>query len=511
MLEKTLLETNDTTNLDQKLGAAAVATKPGLAHIVVAKGDGVGPEIMDATLRILKAAGANLDVAEIKIGKEVYLAGNSSGIEDASWDVIRERKVMLKAPITTPQGGGYKSLNVTLRKSLGLYANVRPCIAYAPFVATRHPTMDIVMIRENEEDLYAGIEHRQTDDVYQCLKIVTRQGCERIVQYAFEYARANGRKKVTCLTKDNIMKMTDGLFHQVFDEVGRAYPDISQEHLIVDIGMARVVDVPEKFDVIVTLNLYGDILSDITAEMAGSVGLAGSANIGVSGAMFEAIHGTAPDIAGQDKANPSGLINAAIMMLNHVGQPSIANKIANAWLATIEDGIHTSDIVGDKTRQLVGTSEFANAVIARLGVTPKFLAAAKVSTSPKLTLKPVTLSPTPARKDMVGVDVFINWREKNGVGKVDVLAGILNQVVHPSLKLALITSRGVKAWPNGIAETSLTDHWRCRFIASDASIIDNHDVVKLLGEVNRLGLDFIKMESLCLFDGKPGYSLGQGQ
>lgn len=252
--------------LDTTLPPKAENAINDVANIVVARGDGIGPEIMDATLRIMAAAGARLDIAEIKVGREVYLAGNSSGIEDSAWDLLRARRVMLKAPITTPQGGGYKSLNVTMRKSLGLYANIRPCTAYAPFVATRHPTMDIVMIRENEEDLYAGIEHRQTDDVYQCLKIITRQGCERIARYAFEYARAHGRRKVTCMTKDNIMKMTDGLFHQVFDDIGAAYPDIAHEHMIIDIGMARVVDAPENFDVIVTLNLYGDILSDITAE-----------------------------------------------------------------------------------------------------------------------------------------------------------------------------------------------------------------------------------------------------
>ncbi len=483
----------------------------GTARIVVARGDGIGPEIMDATLRILQAAGAKLDIAEIKVGKDVYLAGNSSGIEEASWNVIRDRKVLLKAPITTPQGGGYKSLNVTMRKSLGLYANIRPCTAFAPFVATRHPTMDIVMIRENEEDLYAGIEHRQTDDVYQCLKIVTRQGCQRIARYAFEYARANGRKKVTCMTKDNIMKMTDGLFHQVFDEVGAEYPDITQEHMIIDIGMAKVVDAPERFDVIVTLNLYGDILSDITAEMAGSVGLAGSANIGAGGAMFEAIHGTAPDIAGQDKANPSGLINAAVMMLHHVGQGAAANCVANAWLSTIEDGIHTGDIAGENSKKLAGTTEFADAVIERLGRAPKTLQAVNTGAMPTLNLPSVNLSVTPARKDMVGVDVFVDWRTASGAGDAEDLAAVLNGIHHQNLKLVLITSRGVKAWPNGIPETSLTDHWRCRFMAKEAGTIRHRDIVTLLNQVTDAGLDFIKTESLCLFDGKPGYSLGQGQ
>ncbi len=304
---------------------AATLAKPGVpaaTTITIARGDGIGPEIMEATLRILDAAGAKLNYQEIEIGEKVYLSGESSGIAQTGWDSLRATKVFLKAPITTPQGGGFKSLNVTIRKGLGLYANVRPCKAYAPFVKTHHPKMDLVIVRENEEDLYAGIEHRQSDEVYQCLKLVSRPGCEKIVRYAFEYARANGRRKVTCLTKDNIMKLTDGLFRKVFHEIGAEYPEIAQDHMIIDIGAARVATRPEAFDVIVTPNLYGDIVSDIAAEVAGSVGLAGSANIGSHGAMFEAIHGSAPDIAGKDVANPSGLLQSAVMMLVHVGSPT---------------------------------------------------------------------------------------------------------------------------------------------------------------------------------------------
>ena len=312
--------------------------------ITIARGDGIGPEIMDATLRILDAAGAQLLPEFIDIGEQVYLAGNSAGISQDAWASLRRTKVFLKSPITTPQGGGYKSLNVTVRKTLGLYANVRPCVAYAPFVATHFPKMDVVIIRENEEDLYAGIEHRQTDEVFQCLKLVTRPGCEKIVRYAFEYARSHGRKRVTCMTKDNIMKMADGLFHKVFDEIKAEYPDIATDHMIIDIGAARLATRPESFDVIVTLNLYGDIISDIAADLTGSVGLGGSANIGEHVAMFEAIHGSAPDIAGKDMANPSGLLLGAVMMLVHIRQAEVAGRIHNAWLRTIEDGIHTRPI-----------------------------------------------------------------------------------------------------------------------------------------------------------------------
>lgn len=379
-----------------------------MTKITVAKGDGIGPEIMDATLEIILAAGAEIEIEEIEVGEKVYLAGNTAGIAKESWDVIRRNKVFLKAPITTPQGGGYKSLNVTTRKFLGLYANVRPCVSLHPFVDTKHPVMDVVIVRENEEDLYAGIEHQQTDEVIQCLKLISRPGCEKIVRYAFEYAKHYGRKKVTCFTKDNIMKQTDGLFHQVFDEIAKEYPEIENEHWIIDIGAAKMADTPEAFDVIVMPNLYGDVLSDVAAQIAGSVGLAGSANIGEECAMFEAIHGSAPRRAGQNLANPSGLLQGAIMMLNHIGQSKIAEKVQNAWLKTIEDGIHTYDIYKEGvSKEKVGTKEFAKAVIANLGQTPKLLKSVTFAENAKLNL-PKYERKAPAKKELVGVDLFVN-------------------------------------------------------------------------------------------------------
>src|ERR1700730_5736629 len=280
--------------------------------ITVAHGDGIGPEIMAATLHILKEAGAALEIDTIEVGEKVYLTGNTSGIASSSWDSLRRTKVFLKAPITTPQGGGYKSLNVTTRKMLGLYANIRPCVSYHPFIQTKHPGMDVVIVRENEEDVYGGIEYRQTEKETQCLKLISRPGSEKIVRYAFEYARRNNRRKVTCFTKDNIMKITDGLFHKVFDEIAAKYADIENEHWIVDIGAAKLADTPTIFDVLVMPNLYGDVLSDVAAQIAGSVGLAGSANIGDRCAMFAAIHGSAPRRAGQNLANPSGLLLGAV-------------------------------------------------------------------------------------------------------------------------------------------------------------------------------------------------------
>jgi isocitrate dehydrogenase len=478
-----------------------------MTNITVAKGDGIGPEIMDATLSIILAAGANINIEEIEVGEKVYLAGNTAGIAKESWDVIRKNKIFLKAPITTPQGGGYKSLNVTTRKFLGLYSNVRPCMSLHPFVKTKHPTMDLVIVRENEEDLYAGIEHQQTDEVVQCLKLISRPGCEKIVRYAFEYARQYGRKKVTCFTKDNIMKQTDGLFHQVFDEIAKEYTDIENEHWIIDIGAAKMADTPEVFDVIVMPNLYGDILSDVAAQIAGSVGLAGSANIGEECAMFEAIHGSAPRRAGQNMANPSGLLQGAIMMLTHIGQSDIAEKVQNAWLKTIEEGTHTYDIFKEGvSSKKVGTKEFAQAVVANLGKKPATLKAVSYSKDKVLTLPKYKRKPA-GKKDLVGVDLFVHWRGTNP----DELARVLQGIETHEVKLSMITNRGIKVWPDGFEETFCTDHWRCRFKPTKADTIHKAHIIDLLSQCNVKDIDIIKTENLYSFDGKQAYSLGQGQ
>ncbi|EMS31196.1 Isocitrate dehydrogenase [NADP] [Mariniradius saccharolyticus AK6] len=478
-----------------------------MTRITVAKGDGIGPEIMDATLEIILAAGAKLEIDEIEVGEKVYLAGNTSGIAAESWDTIRRNKIFLKAPITTPQGGGYKSLNVTTRKFLGLYANVRPCMSLHPFVSTKHPVMDIVIVRENEEDLYAGIEHQQTDEVVQCLKLISRPGCEKIVRYAFEYAKQQNRKKVTCFTKDNIMKQTDGLFHQVFDEIAKEYPEIENEHWIIDIGAAKMADTPEAFDVIVMPNLYGDVLSDVAAQITGSVGLAGSANIGEECSMFEAIHGSAPRRAGQNVANPSGLLQGAIMMLNHIGQTEVAEKVQNAWLKTLEDGIHTYDIFKEGTsKQKVGTKEFAQAVIANLGMKPSILKSVSYANNSALNL-PKYKRRAAAKKELVGVDVFVHWA---GLDPNE-LAEKVKSIGTGGIELTMITNRGIKVWPDGFKETFCTDHWRCRFKPKDGASITKQSIVELLKNAIDQNIDSIKTENLYAFDGKAAYSLGQGQ
>jgi isocitrate dehydrogenase len=473
--------------------------------ISIAEGDGIGPEIMAATLQILKATGAPLEIHPIEIGEKVYLKGQKTGIDPQTWETIRNTKAFLKAPITTPQGGGFKSLNVTIRTTLGLYANVRPCVSYHPFVQSKHPLMDVVIVRENEEDLYTGIEYRQTPNTYYALKVITRPGCEKIIRYAFEYAKIYERKKVTCFTKDNILKLSDGLFHKVFDEVSKEYPEIQNEHWIVDIGAAKLADTPEAFDVIVLPNLYGDILSDVAAQIAGSVGLAGSANIGEHGAMFEAIHGSAPRRARQDLANPSGLILASIQMLAHIGLNETAAIIHNAWLRTLEEGIHTYDIFKEGiSKEKVGTREFAQAVIARLGKLPQTLKAVHY-TSPKFT-HPYTPSNYFPLKELVGVDVFIQYPED-----IDALSQILTDLENHGLKLTMISNRGVRVWPVRMPETACGDTWRCRFMGKTNDKLSLKQVTQLMQRLTDGHIDFVKTENLYTFDGVAGYTVAQDE
>ncbi|MDD9899387.1 MAG: NADP-dependent isocitrate dehydrogenase [Alphaproteobacteria bacterium] len=479
--------------------------------ITIAYGDGIGPEIMEATLAILEDAGAQIQPEVIEIGEKVYTRGIKNGIEESSWESLMRTKCFLKAPITTPQGGGFKSLNVTIRKAMAMFANVRPCVSYAPFVRAPQTTMNMVIIRENEEDLYAGIEHQQTDNVVQCLKLISQTGSERIIRYAFEYARANNRKKVTCISKDNIMKMTDGLFHKTFRRIAEEYPNIENSHMIVDIGAAKIAARPDMFDVVVTENLYGDILSDIAAEVAGSVGLCGSANIGKHGAMFEAIHGSAPDITGQGIANPSGLLHGALMMLQHIGQNTVAETIHNAWLKTLEDGIHTGDIYSDEhSTARVNTKDFTKAVIERLGARPEKLTAVDYAASgAKPAAIPDVSFPVRGDKKLVGIDVFVHGDDNM---TPDALAGRLTSLQLAQLKLSSIDSRGLLVWPEATALQEHSDHWRCRFVSANEDDSVTHDnLIDLLMQVRKAGFDFIKTENLYSFNGEKAFTVAQGQ
>tara|TARA_R110000868_G_scaffold189695_2_gene433089 strand:- start:134745 stop:136184 length:1440 start_codon:yes stop_codon:yes gene_type:complete len=476
-----------------------------LVPITVAMGDGIGPEIMDATLRILSAANARIKPEFVTLGLKAYDEGIATGVTAEAWDSIHKNKIILKAPLTTPQGGGFKSVNVTIRKSLGLFSNVRPTQTFEPYVASKHAGVDLVIVRENEEDLYAGIEYQSTNNAFQSVKLLTRTGSERIIRYAFEYARANGRKKVTCMIKDNIMKISDGMFHKVFKEIAKEYPEIEADNYIVDIGMAMVAAHPERFDVIVTLNLYGDVVSDIASLVAGSVGLAGSMNIGEEYAMFEAIHGSAPDIAGQGIANPSGLLNGAIMMLGHLGQHDVAANIYNAWARAMEDGCHTSDIAvkGDKA---LSTTEFADAVIARLGQKPEKLPAAAAEGKGQMKMPTsAECKVNTAVKKMVGVDICIDCLDKT----IPELGAVLESLPNSPLKFELISSRGMKVYPGQEVKVPCgSDFWRCRFYGQEVSIGDVH---KLLGNMEALGLQWVKVENLYTYDGIQGFSLCQGE
>lgn len=490
--------------------SSVVSIKPEtqIHPITVAYGDGIGPEIMEAVLHILKEARCPLNIDTIEVGQKFYEKGVTTGIPPQAWDSIRRTKVLLKAPITTPQGGGYKSLNVTMRKALGLYSNVRPCTSFHPYVKSMHANMDLVIVRENEEDLYAGIEYRQTQDAFQSVKIITRSGSERIMRYAFEYAVRNGRKKVTCMSKDNIMKLTDGAFHEMFNKVAKEYPQIENEHYIIDIGSARIASKPHLFDVIVTENLFGDIISDIAAEVSGSVGLAGSSNIGANYAMFEAIHGSAPDIAGKNIANPSGLLHGAIMMLVHLGLHEHASTIHNAWLRTIEDGMHTGDIHNEMSKAKLGTKEFAAAVIERLGQEPQKYRVVKYAGSKGSPASHAVMAPHTEKREMVGVDLFVQWLGTD----INELGSAVDALSTDKLALTLLSCKGLKVWPNIVTEMDYTDRFRCRFMPKDKSTVVTHaDVAGLLSKAADAKLDFLKIETLWTFDGKAGFSASAGE
>lgn len=463
--------------------------------ITVAYGDGIGPEIMEAVLKILKAAGAEIKVETIEIGQKNYERGWLTGIKTEDWDIIKRNKILLKAPITTPQGQGVKSLNVTLRKNLGLYANIRPCISYL------NQVMDLVIIRENEEDLYAGIEYQQSAEVYHSIKIITKGASEKICYYAFEYAKANNRKKVACFIKDNIMKLTDGAFHKAFKSVALQYPEIQSESYIIDIGAARLAKYPQKFEVIVAPNLYGDIISDIAAEISGSVGLAGSVNLGDDYAMFEAVHGSAPDIAGRGIANPSGLLNAAIYMLDYLGQGEVAKIIYQAWLKAIKDGVHTADIYTPQfSKQKVSTEEFTNYVINQLKncISPAMYNNCVVKLDKKNNIVNKSV-----KKRLIGVDIDVCWASED---LLILIENFRKLSTSTNIMLCDIKIKGVIIWPEPpLVFPSSTNNLTCRFIVNEEHEITDADINDLLVQCNTKGIEVLKMEKLYLFGSERGF------
>jgi isocitrate dehydrogenase len=477
--------------------------------ICIAYGDGIGPEIMHVVVRILKEIEAPIRIETIELGESIYKRNYSSGIGDDSWDVLSRTACILKAPITTPQGGGYKSLNVSLRKRLKLFANIRPSRSYFPFVKTNHPSMDLVIIRENEEDLYTGIEYRQTQNSYESIKLITEAGSRKIIEYAFNFAKQNGRKKVSCFSKDNIMKFTDGIFHKTFDIVAENNKDIISNHYIVDIGTAKLANNPEIFDVIVTSNLYGDIISDVASEISGSVGMSGSANIGLEYAMFEAVHGSAPDIAEQNIANPSGLLNAAIMMLVHLGCYEQASIIENAWKKTLEDGYHTADIFNkDLSTMKLGTREFGKKIIENLGSKPSTLKEGGYKKKEIYRNENLDNSKNKNEiKELVGTDIYIDFKTNSP----EEIASFLDGINYQGYNLQLIATKGLKVWPIERIGSIESEHWCLRFLKLENSQFSHKNIIDIVNFLLEKNVDFVKIVNLYNFDGLRGYSLAQGE
>ncbi len=477
-----------------------------VTHPVVAlPGDGVGPEVMRAAMSVLDEAGASIDWRICDAGANVFRDGIASGVPDKTLDAIENAGVVLKGPLETPVGFGEKSANVTLRKIFELYANVRPVRAL-PGIATPFSgrNIDFVVVRENVEDLYAGIEHMQTPDVAQCLKLISRKGSEKIARFAFALAQAEGRHKVECATKANIMKLTEGLFKSTFESVAADFPEFEAGHLVVDNCAHKMVVAPESFDVVVTTNMNGDILSDLAAGLVGGLGLAPSANLGRQVAMFEAVHGSAPDIAGQGLANPTALLLSAVMMMRHIGQQEVADVVENALYCTLEDGTHlTADIARDA--ESVGTAAFTGAVIDNFGRSSRHL---ENRTYAPLQIPDAVHGPLgEVTREMAGVDVFIEWK-----GNADALGQSLETAVFASgFRLSMISNRGTKVYPGRTGHTDTVNHWRCRFAWTDrdrsCTDADIRDLLTRIGDIHR----WMHVEKLQHFDGTAGFTLAQGE
>jgi isocitrate dehydrogenase len=482
-------------------------TASGKHLITLIPGDGIGSELVLATRRIIEAAGVPIEWEEREAGANVFKKGLESGVPHETIESISKTRVVLKGPLETPVGYGEKSANVTLRKLFETYGNIRP-VRELPGITTPYSGrgIDLVVVRENVEDLYAGIEHMQTPGVAQCLKLISRKGSEKVVRLAFELARAEGRTRVHCATKSNIMKLTEGTMKRTFEEVAKEYPDIEAQHIIIDNCAHQLVKKPEQFEVIVTTNMNGDIISDLTSALIGGLGFAPSANIGTDVAIFEAVHGSAPKYAGKNVANPTAVLGSAIMMLRHLGEFEAAATIEHALLVTLEEGkVRTGDVVGyDKG---ASTSAYADAIIANLG--------RKAERSKVRAYKPLQLPRVssafdfvkPARRRVIGVDVFIeSATPPEEIGKR------LEEVCTPTpLKLKMISNRGTKVYPPTGAITDCVDHFRCRFIArSENADLSDEDVLNLVQRIS-IHYRWMHVEKLQEFDGAMGFTKAQGE
>lgn len=472
-----------------------------LISITIAKGDGIGPEIMDHVLEILKAANAPLNIETIEIGEKCYKAGYKEGISPNDLEKLQTTHAFLKGPTITPAGNDYKNLSTKLRRALSLSLNIRPCQSFAPFVATKHPKMDLVIIRETKEDLYTHTEYRQTPGATHAIKLISEQGCEKIIRYAFDYARIHNRKKVSCFTKQSLLPITDGLFAQTFTRLAQDYPSLQTELLEVDEGSALLADAPEQFDVIVLPGLYGGILSEITAQFTGSSAMVGSANIGKTSALFEALHGACPKYVGKDEANPSGLLQAAILMLLHLGLYEIADKIQNSWLYTLEQGLHPSDIYKEGvSKKRASCSEFVQKICENLGKRPKFLEKVDFSHHEKIiAVHPPKIGE--AKRELIGVDCFIYSEQTSSA-----FVKQMQSVSFPDLKLCQITNRGSEFFPKGDQVAVCIDQWRVRFTAANDSSLSQKQIIALLSLLTEQGIDLIRTENLYTFDGERGFT-----
>ncbi len=476
--------------------------------ITLIPGDGIGPEVTAAARRIIEAAGARVNWEVCEAGARVFETGLASGVPQETLDSIARNGVCLKGPLETPVGFGEKSANVTLRKLFELYGNVRPCRELPGIRAVFAGRMiDLVVVRENVEDLYAGIEHQQTPGVAQCLKLITRKGCEKIVRLAFEIAVAEGRRKVHCATKSNIMKMTEGLLKRTFEDIAADYPSIQTEHIIIDNLAHQLVRVPELYDVIVTTNMNGDIISDLTAGLTGGLGLAPSANIGNGVAMFEAVHGSAPTIAGKDIANPTAVLLSAVAMLRHIDDFEIAATVEHAIVVTLEEGKSlTMDLAPPDAA--AACSRFTDTVIANLGRRAQHW---KVREYRPIRLPRIDPRPDlvrAGRRKVVGADVFVeSGLDAHGLGE-----SIDRVCAEMPLRLKMISNRGTRVYPGAVQITDCVDHWRCRFVMREESKeMSDHDLAVLIERIADAGHRWMHLEKLQTFDGKEGFTRAQGE
>ncbi len=477
---------------------------PAKRKITVLPGDGIGPEVVESALEVIEASRVAVEFEKCEAGARAFQKGIATGIPKETIDSIERSHVVLKGPLETPIGYGNRSANVTLRALFETYGNIRP-VRELPGVQTAFTgrKLDIVIVRENIEDLYAGIEYMQTPGVAEGLKLISREGCEKIVKLAFGFALAEGRKRVHCATKANIMKLTEGLLQHTFEEFAPRYPSVESKHILIDNCAHQLAMRPEQFDVIVTTNMNGDILSDLTSGLTGGLGFAPSANIGNDVSIFEAVHGSAPDIAGKNKANPTALILSAAMMLRHIGEGKAGNDVEQAVLVTLERGIRTSDMIG--VEKPATTTEFTQAVIANLGKRSKV--------SPPNGYRQVDLPPAqlgvnvvPAQnRRVIGLDVYI----ESDLDPAKLAAG-LEQMIKPSpLKLQMITNRGAMVFPSSGRRVSLVDHFRCRFVLRDeAAVLADVEILALLGLLGARHR-WMHIEKLQEFDGVPAFSKSQ--